>query len=54
MKKRKSVIVKSKRVPRWKRNWDAGVKGLKRNVWNALAGLGLVTLVVLVVQWIGG
>lgn len=52
--KKKKLIVKSKRVSRWKRDLDAAVKGLKRDAWNALAGLGLVTLAVLIMNWLGG
>lgn len=54
MKKRKSGIVTTKRLPRWKLKFNAAVKWLRRETWNALAGVGLVTLVVLLVQWIGG
>ena len=51
--KKKSVIKTTKHEPKWKRELRATGKALKREAWNALAGLGIGVLILLIASNIG-
>jgi len=52
--RRKKGIVTTRREPKWKRNWRAGVKGFKRQASTALAAVGFVWLLVQLAKALGG
>ena len=43
---RKLKITHTVIVPKWQKDLKAGVRGLKRNVWNVCAGVGLLWIVI--------
>ena len=54
-KKSKRFITTTVIVPRWWKNLKAGVKGLKkRNAWNLLSWVGMITIAWLLIRWWGG
>ncbi len=52
--KNRKLVKTSRREPKLMRDLRAGVRGLKRHAWDALAGAGLVAVLYLIVQALGG
>jgi hypothetical protein len=51
--KRRSFITTTYRVPKWQKDLQAAWKGFKRQAWNVLGGVGIITVIVLIAQAIG-
>jgi len=51
--KKRSIITTTYRSPKWQKGLQAGWKGFKRQAWNVLGGVGIITVIVLVAQAIG-
>lgn len=48
--RKRSLIKTTKREPRWKRELRALWKEFKREAWNALAGVGIFVVILLILR----
>ena len=51
--KKKAFIITTYRVPKWQKDLQAAWKSFKRQAWNVLGGVGIITVIVLLAQVIG-
>lgn len=54
--KKRSFITTTYRVPKWRKDWQVGVKRFKREAWNVFAVIGFIAMLMLAFRffWGGG